>query len=115
MYSKKANRWCSLKQRKNREGDRGSPLSKFGREEQLFICKVNSIYHFLKSFSKKCQFKTSPNTFFHVVAMGIRTAGIRMAIRTAGIRMAIRTAGIRMAIRTAVIYKLLHGMVFHLQ
>ena len=106
MYSKKANRWCSLKQRKNREGDRGSPLSKFGREEQLFICKVNSIYHFLKSFSKKCQFKTSPNTFFHVVAMGIRTAGIRMAIRT---------AGIRMAIRTAVIYKLLHGMVFHLQ
>ena len=42
--------------------------------------------------------------------MGIRTAGIRMAIRTAGIRMAIR-----MAIRTAVIYKLLHGMVFHLQ
>ena len=97
MYSKKANRWCSLKQRKNREGDRGSPLSKFGREEQLFICKVNSIYHFLKSFSKKCQFKTSPNTFFHVVVMGIRTAGIRMAIRT------------------AVIYKLLHGMVFHLQ
>ena len=45
----------------------------------------------------KCPFKTSPNTFFHVVVMGIRTAGIRMAIRT------------------AVIYKLLHGMVFHLQ
>ena len=78
-------------------GIEGRPCQNLEGKNSYYICKVNSIYHFLKSFSKKCQFKTSPNTFFHVVAMGIRTAGIRMAIRT------------------AVIYKLLHGMVFHLQ
>lgn len=78
-------------------GIEGRPCQNLEGKNRYCICKVNSFYHFLKSFSKKCPFKTSPNTFFHVVVMGIRTAGIRMAIRT------------------AVIYKLLHGMVFHLQ
>lgn len=76
------------------KGIEGRPCQNLEGKKSYCICKVNSFYHFLKSFSKKCQFKTSPNTFFHVVVMGIRTAGIRMAIRT------------------AVIYKLLHGMVF---
>ena len=74
------------------KGIEGRPCQNLEGKKSYCICKVNSFYHFLKSFSKKCQFKTSPNTFFHVVVMGIRTAGIRMAIRTAGIRMAIRTA-----------------------
>ena len=52
MYSKKANRWCSLKQRKNREGDRGSPLSKFGREEQLLYNNNNNNNEFLYRIEK---------------------------------------------------------------